>query len=414
MFNQFLTVVWHFNPTFIRIGSLDIRWYGVMWAIAIGLGAFFFVQFCKREGLPAKLADSIFIYGALATIIGARLGHCLFYEPGYYLANPLKLLAFRDGGMASHGAAIGLLIGLWLFSRKNRMPYLWSLDRVMIPVAVGGAFVRMGNLFNHEIYGHPTDRPWGFRFIENVNAWMNGAEPVYGPPSHPTQIYEALAYLVLFALLCYLYYRKDAGRRYPGLLFGVGLIGIFLSRFLIEYVKNDQVDFEATMFLNMGQWLSVPFIIAGIVMIVYALHHKQTPPPLAEVQALAAKRDAQTTARNAKNNGKRKKTGGRRGAPSRRHCGSFRTELPPLRGKGPSDAAFPTLKPYRYERHRKNDIRHARGRPGYQPAGNRSALRRAETGGVHLRKIAPTAIQPDSVLAGGESGISFRRHAGGV
>ena len=143
MFNQFLTVVWHFNPTFIRIGSLDIRWYGVMWAIAIGLGAFFFVQFCKREGLPAKLADSIFIYGALATIIGARLGHCLFYEPGYYLANPLKLLAFRDGGMASHGAAIGLLIGLWLFSRKNRMPYLWSLDRVMIPVAVGGAFVRM-------------------------------------------------------------------------------------------------------------------------------------------------------------------------------------------------------------------------------------------------------------------------------
>ena len=112
---------------------------------------------------------------------------------------------------------------------------------------------------------------------------------------------------MLFALRCFLYYRKDAGRRYPGLLFGVGLIGIFLSRFLIEYVKNDQVDFEATMFLNMGQWLSVPFIIAGIVMIVYALHHKQTPPPLAEVQALAAKRDAQTTARNAKNNGKRKK-----------------------------------------------------------------------------------------------------------
>lgn len=122
MFNQFLTVVWHFNPTFIRIGSLDIRWYGVMWAIAIGLGAFFFVQFCKREGLPAKLADSIFIYGALATIIGARLGHCLFYEPGYYLANPLKLLAFRDGGMASHGAAIGLLIGLWLFRGRTGCP----------------------------------------------------------------------------------------------------------------------------------------------------------------------------------------------------------------------------------------------------------------------------------------------------
>lgn len=306
MFNQFLTVVWHFNPTFIRIGSLDIRWYGVMWAIAIGLGAFFFVQFCKRGASRKARRLDIHLRGT---------GHHHRRPPGplpvlrtgVLSGQSACLLAFRDGGMASHGAAIGLLIGLWLFSRKNRMPYLWSLDRVMIPVAVGGAFVRMGNLFNHEIYGHPTDRPWGFRFIENVNAWMNGAEPVYGPPSHPTQIYEALAYLVLFALLCYLYYRKDAGRRYPGLLFGVGLIGIFLSRFLIEYVKNDQVDFEATMFLNMGQWLSVPFIIAGIVMIVYALHHKQTPPPLAEVQALAAKRDAQTTARNAKNNGKRKK-----------------------------------------------------------------------------------------------------------
>lgn len=305
MLYQFLTVVWRFNPTLIKIGSLDIRWYGLMWAVALGLGALFFVQFCKREGLPTKLADSIFIYGALAAIIGARLGHCLFYDFSYYIANPLKIFAFRDGGMASHGAAIGLLIGLWLFSRKNKMPYLWSLDRVMIPVAIGGALVRLGNLFNHEIYGHPTDRPWGFQFIENLEAWMKGAEPVYGPPSHPTQIYEALAYIVLFGLLCFLYYRKDAGRRYPGLLFGVGLIGIFLSRFLIEYVKNDQVDFEATMFLNMGQWLSIPFIIAGIVMVVYALRHRQTPPPLAEVQALAAERDRRTN--TAKGKAARKK-----------------------------------------------------------------------------------------------------------
>ena len=307
MFTQFLTVVWRFNPTFIRIGSLDIRWYGVMWAIAIGLGALFFVRFCKREGLPLQLADSIFLYGALATIIGARLGHCFFYEPGYYLAHPLKLPAFRDGGMASHGAAVGLLLGLWLFSRKNRMPYLWSLDRIMIPVAIGGALVRLGNLFNHEIYGHPTDKAWGFRFIENVNAWMNGAEPIFGPASHPTQLYEAAAYLLLFGLLCYLYYRRDDGRRYPGLLFGVGLIGIFAARFLIEFVKEDQVAFEANMTLNMGQWLSVPFIIAGVAMIVYAFRHKQTPPPLEEVQALAAKREAQTAARNAKKSGGRRK-----------------------------------------------------------------------------------------------------------
>lgn len=283
-----MTVVWKFDPTFIRIGSFDIRWYGVMWALGIGLGLLFFTRFCRREGLRTELADSIFIYGAVAAILGARLGHCFFYDLEYYLADPIKILAFRDGGMASHGAAIGLLIGLWLFSRRNRMPYLWSLDRVMIPVAVGGALVRLGNLFNHEIYGHPTDLPWAFSFVKNVNAWIDGAAPVYDLPSHPTQIYEALAYLVLFGILCLLYYRYDYGRRYPGMLFGVGLIGIFLSRFLIEFVKNDQVDFEAAMTLNMGQWLSIPFIIAGVVMIFYALRHKQTPPPLAEVQAAAA------------------------------------------------------------------------------------------------------------------------------
>ena len=238
--------------------------------------AFFFVQFCKREGLPAKLADSIFIYGALATIIGARLGHCLFYEPGYYLANPLKLLAFRDGGMASHGAAIGLLIGLWLFSRKNRMPYLWSLDRVMIPVAVGGAFVRMGNLFNHEIYGHPTDRPWGFRFIQNLSEWMKGAAPIFTEPSHPTQIYEALCYLLLFGLLLYMYWKRNAEER-EGLIFGTFLIGIFLPRFCIEFIKNNQEAFEETMLLNMGQLLSIPFVIAGVWLVIRALSRPRVP-----------------------------------------------------------------------------------------------------------------------------------------
>lgn len=300
MVSQLLSVTWNFNPTLIQLGSLDVRWYGLMWAFAIGLGAYFFSLFCKREGLPAKLADSVFIYGAIATILGARLGHCFFYDPTYYLADPMKIFAFRDGGLASHGAAVGLLIGLWLFSRNNKMPYLWSLDRVMIPVAIGGALVRMGNLFNHEIFGHPTDAPWGFRFVDNLSAWMQGAEPVYTAPSHPTQIYEALAYLVLFGILCVLYYRADSGRRYPGLLFGVGLIGIFLSRFFIEFVKNDQVDFESTMLFNMGQWLSIPFIIAGVVMVIYGLKHKQNPAPLAEVQAKAAKQAAVDAARNAK------------------------------------------------------------------------------------------------------------------
>ncbi len=282
MGNSFLSVVWDFDPTLAKIFGLDIRWYGLMWALAIAIGTLFFIQAVRREGLPSKVSDSIFIYGFIATVLGARLGHCLFYNPEYYLANPVELLNFRDGGLASHGAAIGLLIGLWLFSRQNKLPYMWSLDRIMVPVAVGGALVRLGNLFNHEIYGGPTDLPWGFSFVENLGAWMKGAEPVHGAFSHPTQIYEALCYLLLFGILCWLYYKKDMARRRPGLMFGVALIGIFLSRFLIEYVKNPQEAFEENMVINMGQILSIPFIIAGVVMIIYGMKHKATPPPLAD------------------------------------------------------------------------------------------------------------------------------------
>ena len=140
---QPLSIVWDFNPVFFSIGSLDIRYYGLMWALAILIGAKFFDNFCKREGLPSKVSESIFIYGTLATILGARLGHCLFYDPMEYLSRPWTIITgFRDGGMASHGAAIGLLIGLWIFSRKNKLPYVWSLDRIMIAVGIGGAVVR--------------------------------------------------------------------------------------------------------------------------------------------------------------------------------------------------------------------------------------------------------------------------------
>lgn len=253
-----LSVVWDVNPVFIHIGSFNIMWYGLMWAVAIGLGLALFVNFVKREGLPDKVADSAFWYVTLATIIGSRLGHCLFYEPDYYLLNPIQIFNLRQGGMASHGAAIGMIIGLWLFARKNKLPFVWGLDRVAIAASIGGAFVRLGNLINSEIYGCPTDLPWGFIFVRN-------GETV---PMHPTQIYEALCYLLTFGVLALMYYKFDQGRRHPGILFGVGLIGIFLSRFFIEYVKNPQEDFERGMSLLMGQWLSVPFIILGIVMIV--------------------------------------------------------------------------------------------------------------------------------------------------
>lgn len=271
MSNIFLSVTWDVDPEIFSIGSLSIRYYGLTWALTFALGMWFFTDFIKREGLPAKLFDSIFWWGTLPTIIGARLGHCLFYDPWHYLSHPLEILKIWEGGLASHGAAAGLLVGLWCFSRRNKMPYLWSLDRIMVPVTIGGAFVRLGNLMNSEIYGVATDLPWGFRFIQNMHEWMAGGAPVYGPPSHPTQIYEAICYIVTFIVLIWLYYGKDLGLKRPGLMFGVGLIGVFLSRFFIEYVKNPQEAFEEGMTLMMGQWLSIPFVVAGVVMVVRAL-----------------------------------------------------------------------------------------------------------------------------------------------
>ncbi|WP_295989628.1 prolipoprotein diacylglyceryl transferase [uncultured Alistipes sp.] len=259
-----LSITWNFDPVAFTIFGLEVRYYGLMWVAAILIGARFFDNFCRREGLPSKVSDSIFVYGTVATIVGARLGHCLFYDTMEYLRQPWTIVTgFRDGGLASHGAAIGLLIGLWLFSRKNRLPYVWSLDRIMIPVGIGGAAVRLGNLFNSEIFGVATDLPWGFEFLRS-NKWLYE----YAPAAvHPTQIYEALCYLATFGLLCWLYYGRDLARRRPGLLFGVGLVGVFLTRFFIECIKTEQSAFEKGMLLDMGQWLSIPFILAGGYMI---------------------------------------------------------------------------------------------------------------------------------------------------
>ena len=159
---QPLSIVWNFDPVFISFGSFDIRYYGLMWALAILIGAWFFDNFCKREGLSQEVSGSIFIYGTLATILGARLGHCLFYDPVEYLSKPWTIITgFRDGGMASHGAAVGLLIGLWLFSRKNRLPYVRSLDRIMIAVGTDWAGVPQGRHFQLEIIGTAHAPPSG-------------------------------------------------------------------------------------------------------------------------------------------------------------------------------------------------------------------------------------------------------------
>lgn len=279
---QPLFIDWNFDPVLFSIGNVEIRYYGLMWVLAIFIGAKLFENFTKREGLPDSVAESVFWYGTLGTILGARLGHCLFYDPAYYLSQPLTIITgFRDGGLASHGAAIGLLLGLWLFARRNRLPYIWGLDRIMIAVGIGGALVRFGNLFNSEIFGGPTTLPWGFHFHLS-REWQQVCAPA---ACHPTQIYEALCYLATFAILALLYYRYDYGRKRPGMLFGVGLIGIFLTRFVIEYVKLEQGGADTGLFLKMGQLLSIPFIILGVVMILRAIRRGEQEPATVAPQA---------------------------------------------------------------------------------------------------------------------------------
>ena len=252
-------ITWNIDPEIFKLGPLSVRYYGLMWALAFYVGYVIFNRFVKREHLPEGFLDSLLMYMIVGTVIGARLGHCLFYEPDYYLSHPIEILKIWHGGLASHGAAIGILIVLYLFARKQKVPMLYVIDRVVIAVAIGGAFIRLGNLMNSEIYGVETSLPWGFIFVRNGEVL----------PKHPTQLYEALSYTAIFFLLYWLYVKAN-GKLRNGFIFGIFLILLFGARFLIEYVKEPQVDFEKHMTLNMGQWLSIPFIIAGIGFLVYS------------------------------------------------------------------------------------------------------------------------------------------------
>lgn len=282
-----LSINWNPNPELFNLFGISIRYYGLLWAVGIFF-AYIIVHYQFRDKkIDEKKFDPLFFYCFFGILIGARLGHCLFYDPMEYLSKPWTIITgFRDGGMASHGAAIGLLIGLWLFSRKNKLPYVWSLDRIMIAVGIGGAVVRLGNLFNSEIFGMATTLPWGFEFVRSAK-WVNEFAPA---AVHPTQIYEALCYLATFGLLCWLYYAKDMARRRPGILFGIGLIGIFLTRFFIEFIKTEQEAFEQGWLLDMGQWLSIPFILLGIYMIYRGATQPEVVPVVPKSPAVTAKK----------------------------------------------------------------------------------------------------------------------------
>lgn len=253
-------ITWDVNPEIFRIGNFAPRWYGVLFASGFLFGYLIFKKIFRNEGLKDEMLDKLTIYVAIGVIVGARLGHCLFYEPSYYLSNPIEILKIWRGGLASHGAAIGLLLILWLWVRQEKKPYMWILDRMVIVAALGGSMIRLGNLMNSEIYGVETSLPWGFIFLRN-------GETV---PKHPTQIYESLAYIITFLILFRIYWRKK-GNFISGLPFSLFLIIVFLFRFFVEFVKEDQVAFEAGMSLNMGQWLSLPFVLIGLVMLYFSL-----------------------------------------------------------------------------------------------------------------------------------------------
>lgn len=257
-------IVWDVSPEIFRfpewiplIGGNGVRWYGALFAASFVVGYFIMQKIFRLENIADKVLDELSTYMIIATVVGARLGHCFFYEPEYYLNNPIEILKIWEGGLASHGAAVGIIIALYYFSRKQNKSILWILDRIVIVVALAGFFIRMGNLMNSEIFGHITSLPWGFQFVRYYDPALNA------DPRHPTQIYEGLVYLFTFFLLYKLYFKGWAERQ-SGLIFSWFLILVFGSRILIEFLKEPQVGFEASMTLNMGQWLSIPFVIGGI------------------------------------------------------------------------------------------------------------------------------------------------------
>ena len=268
-----LFINWDISPEIFNLGGISIRYYGLLFAVAFILGYKVEEKMFKSEGLPMAWLDKLWLYVAIATIVGARLGHCIFYDWAYYSQHPLEMILpvrfspeFKFTGyqgLASHGAAIGIIAGLWYYSRKvSKKSIFWILDRAVIPIALAGFFIRTGNLMNSEIVGLPTNMPWGFRF-------MNSDLPNPELPRHPAQLYEAICYLFSFFVLMYLYWRTNVKKK-MGFIFGAFLILIFSARFIIEFVKEVQEPWEAGMALNMGQILSIPFILAGIFMLWYS------------------------------------------------------------------------------------------------------------------------------------------------
>lgn len=256
-------IVWNPNEVMFTLFGISIRYYSLMFATGLALAYLVVKHLYKDQKIADKLFDPLFFYCFFGILIGARLGHCLFYEPDYFLAHPLEMILpvkftpegmkFRGyQGLASHGGTIGLMIALWMYVRKTKLNFIRVLDNIAIATPIAACFIRLGNLMNSEIIGKATETPWAFIFVKEDMT-----------PRHPAQLYEAIAYFIIFLGGIYLY-KKYKQRLHPGFYFGYCLTTIFLFRILVEFLKEPQVGFEENMTFDMGQWLSVPFVVLGI------------------------------------------------------------------------------------------------------------------------------------------------------
>ncbi|MDG1334205.1 MAG: prolipoprotein diacylglyceryl transferase [Crocinitomicaceae bacterium] len=268
-----LFITWDVTPEIIE-GWKTPNYYGLLFVSGLMIGYFVVKRMYKREGIHEKFLDQLVLYTVIATIVGARLGHVFFYGPYWdvidangvvlqegYLSNPMSIIKVWEGGLASHGGAIAILLALWLYSKYVvKLPMMWILDRIVVGIAVAGCFIRLGNLMNSEIVGIPTDVPWAFSF---PNFWNDELKMYDSTPRHAAQLYEAIAYIFSFGILMFLYWKKKFYQK-RGVVFGAFLILIFGARFLIEFIKLGQTERDDTWALNTGQILSIPLVLAGI------------------------------------------------------------------------------------------------------------------------------------------------------
>jgi len=255
-------LIWSFDPVIFTLGSITIRWYGILFSAGFVIGYYTMRWIYLAENKNIEELDRLLWYLIAGTLIGARLVHCLFYEPDYYLNDPIKILYIWEGGLASHGGTIGIMFSIYFYQRSVSMSYLWLLDRLSIPIALTAFFIRIGNFINSEIIGLPSNLPWAIVFAK-----------VDDIARHPAQLYEAGSYLGIYLLLLFLYTKVKIQNK-PGALFGVLLFTVFFSRFFIEFVKINQENYDTALILNTGQLLSIPFMITGLVLLNFSLRFR--------------------------------------------------------------------------------------------------------------------------------------------